>query len=360
MSLIVTIKNRNFTGNLLLPDYQFSVNRYSFSAQGGPQQAEIAVDGEDFDLWRLVELIRCPIEIRTAGGQMVWWGYIAETQAHIGGFKVGATVDTMFNRIAVAYNEVDETTGDQERGTTEWVDGIISQFDYGVKEMLISNSGSTLEHTEYARDVKLKQVQFPQALIIPESNVEKGGLLVCRGWFETLGWKYYQNLGVNLVDTATQIGTICASKGQFFASVHVEDISGISIPETRDGDGTALYEVLELLKMGTSNYQRLMALVDENRNLRIFEEPSDNPFYKLYADGHLEDYYASPVDKQICPVGVWARWIDVIPPAVDTSLLAEPSKIFIEESEYDVLADTLTLTPRGMLDPFNFMEVKDG
>ena len=112
--------------------------------------------------------------------------------------------------------------------------------------------------------------------------------------------------------------------------------------------------------MGTIGRQRLMSQVDVFRNVRIFEEPGPDRTYKFYIDGKIEDYYGVQVDKSTCPVSIGARWMDVIPASVNTSMLAEPSLVFVESAQYNAEQDLYTPSPRGLPDPFDFMNVKDG
>jgi hypothetical protein len=364
----IQIKKRNFSNLIDAGDYDFTVKTYTHLSQGGPGEARIDVKGDELNLWRLVELLRCPITIYTDSGVPVWWGYIDETKATIKNKKigtkttawqVGAAMNSMYNRIAVAYTALD-SSGHQSRATTDWLDDDSSQLEYGVRELLLTNSGSTQEHAEYAREVKLDQCKYPQATVIPANNSDTTGEIICKGWWNTLGWQYYANASTDSTDTSDQVGAICTASGQFFENVFVEAISGVNIPETKDGDGTALTEAKELLKMGTTGRQRLLALVDAYRNVRIYAEPYSNPAYKFYSDGRIEDYYGAPVDPAICLCGVWARWVDVIPPSVNSNLLAEPALIFIESGEYDAQAGIYTPTPRGYPDPFDFMVVQNG
>jgi hypothetical protein len=365
----VKIGNRALTLLLTFPDYDFDVERYSHHAVGGPKQARIRVKGNDIDLWKLVEYLRCPIKIYSEEGDAVWWGYIAHTEAIVRGVdnltgnyvRVGATVETMYNKVAVAYNKVDVTTGIMDRDTTTWADDEVSQTEYGIRELLWSASAATQTHAEAARDAKLSQVKYPQAIITPQNESTPQGMLICHGWWDTLGWQYYANDGTVSVDTATQAGTIINAAGQFFTGIDQDVTSGISIRETRDGDGLAIYEANQLLAMGTNNFRRILVRVDENRRVRIYEEPSRvGLMHYLTSDGSILDQYGQRLRKSTCPVAVWARWKDVIPSAVNTSLLADPGVIFIEQSEYDVKTDKLTILPRGDLSPWEFPLVKDG
>ena len=74
-------------------------------------------------LWELLEVLRCPVQIRAAEGDLLWWGYInaidiitVNPYAQIAmPIQVSASLETFANRVAVAYNAEsdDGTTGER-------------------------------------------------------------------------------------------------------------------------------------------------------------------------------------------------------------------------------------------------------
>jgi hypothetical protein len=366
----VILKRRNYNAESQAIDVDWQVQRYSHAAMGGPKLAEIKVKGDDLELWNFLDRVRCPVEIYSDKGDAVWWGYIAEVQVTAKNpysskpnrANMGASIDTMYNRVFVAFTQVDVSGSAVSRQNTIWADGTVSQYEYGIKELLWTKDDASLEHAEAARDKKLNEVQFPIA--VPNfawEASESYATLTCRGWWDTLGWQYYANAGTTTLDTANQAGTIITQEGQFFSAVNQDVTSGIVTGVHRSGDTTALFEATQLLDMGTTNFRRMLASVDINRVVRIYEEPPENSMPHLVAaDGSIYSPYGEPLRKEVCPYGMWARWLDIIPPSVDTSLLSGPSKFFIEECEYDPVNDRLRPVMRGELDPWDFPKVKDG
>jgi hypothetical protein len=111
----------------------------------------------------------------------------------VGGVEISASLDKMANSVAVAYSFV--AAGTQAVGgrkTTAWSTDTTSQGVYGTKEYLSSASGLTDAAAEAQRDVILALRKYPQA-----SATQTGGnspatvTIECRGWWETLDWKYY-------------------------------------------------------------------------------------------------------------------------------------------------------------------------
>lgn len=354
----VVFWERDFSAILAVLPVEFQVKSYSHSVFGGPLKAEIAVTGEELDLWELAEYARRPVEIYSDKGDRVWWGYLAELELDVGAWSVGLSVDSFANYVAVAYE--DDANGNQPTKTA-WASDAESVAEYGRSEILMTSSGSNLAHAQAARDKYLSEMKLPRAIINPREKGENGATLYCRGWFDTLAWRYYSNAGTNAVDTASQISAIATSCGEVLTGVDLEAASNIDTLETRDGNGNGLYEIQELLKMGTANYRRLLCEVTVGRRLRVYEEPELPIFTNLILkDGSLRDPYDTELRKEICPVGVWARFKDIVPSSVDMTKIADPTLMFIDQAEYDPKKDLLTLTPRGMLDPFTIGRPADG
>lgn len=162
------------------------------------------------------------------------------------------------------------------------------------------------------------------------------------------------------IETSQQARSLATAYGQFLSGVDLDIASGVTFESYRDGDATALYEIEELLTMGTVNARRMLATVERSRRLRIYEEPtSGSPYYRT-RDNRLTTAYGDPVRKEFCPVGCWVRLRDVIPSSVEIGNAVDPTLSFWDECEYDVKNDRLTPTPRGTVNPFDLMRVRDG
>ena len=109
----------------------------------------------------------------------------------------------------------------------------------------------------------------------------------------------------------------------------------------RTSSSSVMYEIKELLKIGTANNRRLLALVTPERLLQVYEEPAayDNDKY-IDAFGMLSNELGNPIPKADCSVGYWAFLKGIIPATVNISQLASATHIFVEEAEYNALNDT--------------------
>jgi hypothetical protein len=507
-------QNRDFSSILSSPSVRYKVIRYSHSVMGGPKLAEIAVSGDELDLWELMEYARRPVKIISDQGDAVWWGFVAEIRIDIGLWSVGINIDSMANRVGVAYED-DANAG--QPMITDWAEATDSISEYGMREILITSSGSNETHATAARDKYLAEKKYPIPVISQREKGENIASLICRGWFDTLAWKYapiptnlsygYEIIGnqpctigeekdmiiaiaqgiwfsgncnlasisvyirkvgtptdnlkvslcvntdgitpgteltsgtipgsslgtdyawVNIpvttyefidydsyfiklsrsgsqeaynyyevlldediqyplgqfvvlvgstwspekydmpfrlysddiIDTSQQISNLVANYGQFINGISVDNQSGLYTASARDGNANAYYEITELMKMGTSNYRRLLAKIDEYRKMILYEEPAVSSKPNLILrDGSIRDPYDTPIRKDTCPVGIWARFKDIIPSSVDITKLADPSMMFIDEAEYIPDGDLLNLIPRGYIDPFQIGRPRDG
>jgi len=348
MTLLVTMRRRDFSADLATPRVTFGVERHSWRAIGGPHQATITAAGDITALWELIEALRCPVELLDAHGEARWWGYVAEVEVRVEGIALSVSLDSMANRVAVAYAYVTEGDVIGSRATTAWAQDDESVTEYGTVERLESSSSDDTETAAHLRDVILAQVRWPQAQVsITPGGAEAGATPQCRGWWDTLRWGMYDNPGTEAVETTEQIASIVAEAGEFVAGTLVESASGISGLEYRDGDTNAQVEIEALLARGTSNDRRLLAQLTRERYLRVYEEPAAGASdYFLLASGALRTAFDTALAPGQCPAGVWARLKDVLPATLDLTRLADPALVFVEGSEWDEAQGRL-----GRIDP---------
>lgn len=183
---------------LLSNQLSWKVQRYSNRAIGGPHQAEIRITGPDLALWELLEMLRDKIRLRDEQGEFVWWGYISDVEVTAknpnspGNVKtrVGASIDSMYNRIAIAWEDIAAGTQAGPRMTTTWVQDDYSIAEFGTKEGLFSGaSASDQTLAERARDTLLIRKKYPIAMIDLNVSGESFAVIRCRGWWDTLNWK---------------------------------------------------------------------------------------------------------------------------------------------------------------------------
>lgn len=188
--------NRDFTERFQPEGLSFTVDSISFAARGGPKSAVISVLPRDInDLFSLLEYIGLPIVIIDDDSVKRWWGFVNNIKLRLPGVEVGISLDTMNNSIAVAYTKFDPgSTGVGERATTSWGQDAESIAIYGEKEYLETLADGSQSQAEGLRDALLERKKYPVALCQPAVLQEKiGGTIECSGWYNRIGWYYYEN-----------------------------------------------------------------------------------------------------------------------------------------------------------------------
>jgi len=191
MSFSVVFRNRDQSLTNQPKGVKFAVERYSKSVLGGCKKASIRVEGSRESLWEFAEYIRRPVEIiHNESGECVWWGYLAEVRIREENFSSDITIDSMANKVAVAYTEMNI------RETTAWSSNAVSIAEYGTFERLFSQREISTSAAEQRRDTKLALYKNPQVETRPQiSRGEPRALLVFRGWYEPMNRRYYANDG---------------------------------------------------------------------------------------------------------------------------------------------------------------------
>lgn len=161
--------------------------------RGGPVVAEVEVTGPIAALWEVLTWLRRPVEILDDFAVPVWWGMVNEVRLTDGVFTYAATLDGLYNRVAVAYTEA-SPDGGQDRLTTAWAEDSASVTRYGAKELVYSyGQNATQAQAEGKRDLLLAKRAKPT--IKPSVSMgDVRALLVCTGWYETLKWKRFERL----------------------------------------------------------------------------------------------------------------------------------------------------------------------
>lgn len=331
----VVFRNKDFTTKIALPQ-PVTVERYSWNMIGGPDKAYLQAPN-DGDAWELTKLLRCPIEIWGNDGQPHWWGFVNKvTIPHGNRMAVGMGLDAMYNRVMA-----DWSTGTDSGTTTAALDQL-SENEFGRKAKKLSVQNANETQAGKVRDLYLAEHKYPR----PELEFSGGRNYVaieCLGWWQTLDWRYYTNTGTDNVEDTAQISAIITADGQLLGGTVIENTSGITSLETRDGKQTGLSYIKELLEAGTSNIRPLLSRVDVDRYLHIYEravEPSEGTAdYVMLPDGNLETNVGAYVPPEKCVCAAWVSVKGVTSPLVG---MTQMRPIFIESAEYNIAQNQTT------------------
>ena len=366
MDLQVVIQERDFTERAIAGQSTLLPKSYSFMAVGGPDRATISVGGGASAIWEAIEWLRCPVNIYDVRGTLAWWGYVHEVNINAGQVQVGVSLDSMANRLMVVFENLSTGwTSAGTRGATAWMDHAESVAAYGRKERRETATNMTVAAADYMRDL-LAEFGFPTPLVSRGRASGTSAELQCRGWWHTLDWQYYSKATAASTVTTTQISDMVAAfntGGSWLnATAQVDNASGVSTNEYRDGDQTYRTAIEALLKAGTSANQRLLAEVTSSRVVRVYLEPTASETEDLYmdADSRIWTVYGQEVEPYTCPVARWVRLRDVIPDTASLDRLAKPSPFLVERAEYRVADNSYWPESRGLPDAWKLGEVDQG
>lgn len=188
MTVSVRFENRDFEPYPHEHWESLEVVKYSKAAIGGSKKAVINAFGSREDIWEFVEMLRCPVYIMDTQRAMdAWVGYINRVTIYDEGVSWSVSLDQMANKIAIAYSY------NFQRFTTAWASNTESQSLYGVKELLLTAREKSTSTAETLRNKELSKRKYPP--VEPAFGKRKESRLRARidakGWFNTLGWKYY-------------------------------------------------------------------------------------------------------------------------------------------------------------------------
>lgn len=148
-------------------------------------------------------------------------------------------------------------------------------------------------------------------------------------------------------ETTAQIAELVDAAGQFLTGTHIDNASGVQTLQFRDGIADAKTELTDLLSIGTSNARRLLCAVEQDRALRVREEPaySGTPDYLERLDGQFVAVQGTPLPPGQLIAGTWLRTESPLAPAQGVNV--DPTLRFVERCEYDAVSGRYKNTPRG-------------
>jgi hypothetical protein len=140
---------------------------------------------------------------------------------------------------------------------------------------------------------------------------------------------------------------------QFISGRDHQNTAAVYLSPTQDGSRTIQDLAEEFLQVGTSNNRRLLAEVTRGRRVRIYEEPqqsADDAY--LMADGTLVSAWGVPLEAHTVPYGEWVQLKDAVPDTANTTRIADPARLFLEEVEYNARTGALRIRGRNQPDPW--------
>lgn len=187
MTCAVKFLSRTFT-HMHMPPLEYVVKSYGAMVIGGCGKATIEAYGDKVALFDLLEWLRCPSIIYDELNTPRHWGFINSVAVYWDNIEYGVSLDTMSNKIAVAY------VMENQRYTTAWSEDTTSSAEYGKKQLLISRGEISTADALQLRDQKLQALKYP----IPIPKKMSGGsnnraVIQVSPLIDTLDWQLYSN-----------------------------------------------------------------------------------------------------------------------------------------------------------------------
>lgn len=178
---------------------QITPKRYSETAVGGPERAELEVQGPVPALRALLRWLGYRIVIRSRNHSPVWNGIIDEVFLALSGFSVGLSIKEMFNRISVLYTSTED--GATISGQTDWAQDDESIAKYGYKELVYSAADIGATQAISLRDTLLGQYAKPVPVVQVERSTSPHVAIFATGIYATFERRYYaQPIGLEAND----------------------------------------------------------------------------------------------------------------------------------------------------------------
>ncbi len=199
----VVVSNRDGSDAVrVLP--KMAVNHMTWAAIGGPAEASLTAMGNEESLWKLMEMLRCGVEIWDDVGHRLWWGMIDQVTVRVGALELRVGLSNLVNAVAVTYSYIPPGTSQVGRQKmTPWAEDADSIAEYGRREWISSQDGLTDAAALARRGAILASRRYPQGSVdpgnfgAPRGRVGYSGhqrslsaTLRCVGWWGTLGWRY--------------------------------------------------------------------------------------------------------------------------------------------------------------------------
>lgn len=354
-------QRNNFTIPKTIP-YRVKVLRYSWNVFGGPEEmtCKINLSGANKSmLWNLVEFLRCPVVVSDWRGALVWWGYVKQINISDGGHTYGIDIDTMFNRVKATYELLSSGSSTGLRADTVYYSDTRSYTEFGVREKNYPLVTISTTAAEVDAQTRLAKSKYPVAIADLALRSEGGcyAELTCRGWWDTLGWVYFDNVNTGYETVANQIVTM-AESGEFITDGIMRATATTLTTEFRQGDNTLKDEIEQLMNVGDDTFRRILAKVMDTREVYFTSEPVNGTGnYYLDSRNNLYDAYGVRVEPSVCKVGVWATLKDFENVTFGTDQIIPPSPVFIERATYDCETGVYSPEQRGYKSPYD--EIQD-
>lgn len=304
------------------------------------------------------------VELYGSNTVKIWDGFVDQVEANIGSLTVtrGSLLDTVANRIYVAYSTVDTSTTPPTvgiRAVTAAANDGTSQGRYGIIERVISVGGATQTAAEQIRDTAILEHAEPATSETDnlENSTAPSVSLTCLGYYHWL--KAYT---VDLTTTGEQnasakiLAVLAADPNSFFSTNYNYITTNAVQVGAYDRDSRVAEAVIKgITALGGTSNERWTFGFGNDRVAHYKAIPTSAIYQRRLAEPEQRvERWATgqrvkPWDVQ---AGEWIFYSDLLAGrAPATTLRTDPRYMFIEQAEYSApWSLTLTGSQVGQLD----------
>lgn len=189
----ISFTRRDFSGPII-PAVSLQPERLTWSAFGGPEQADLTARGTVQNLLELASLLRCGVQVADRYGEPVWWGYVDQVTIFLEHVQVSVSLENQFNRVRVQYSFISPDNRLADQDETDPADNPQSQLEFGIKETVLKRTDIDHNFADSLRDTFLSLNAWPVSELSQRSSPgQVYASLHCSGWFKTLAWRSYEN-----------------------------------------------------------------------------------------------------------------------------------------------------------------------
>jgi len=173
----------------------FALNTMRWALPGGARDAELVYRGTDIrdHLEILLEGLGYGVDILDDSGQVVWNGFVNSIEVQLGAVSMEFNLDQFANRVAIRYIDLKPTVPwSREDGITAFVEDGVKVSQFGKKEWIGFIPNGTPGQALNAALTWLKDKAEIKKRLVLAGNESDRVIYHLKGWWETLGWIYYQ------------------------------------------------------------------------------------------------------------------------------------------------------------------------
>ena len=173
----------------------FTLNSMRWGLPGGARDAELSYRGGDIrdHLEILLEGLGYGVDILDDSSQVVWNGFVNLIEVQLGAVCMEFDLDQFANRVAIRYIDLKpKVPWSREDGITDFVEDGVRVSQFGKKEWIGFLPNGTPGQALNAALTWLKDKAEIKKRLVLAGNESDRVIYHLKGWWETLGWIYYQ------------------------------------------------------------------------------------------------------------------------------------------------------------------------